>query len=66
MEDSVGVYDNAEFADNPEARCSVVLILDISGSMSGRPIETVNQALNRSQGEIYIVRVEEIGLGTAN
>ena len=45
MEDSVGVYDNAEFADNPEARCSVVLILDISGSMSGRPIETVNQAL---------------------
>ena len=34
MRDTVGVYDQAEFADNPEARCSIVLILDVSGSMA--------------------------------
>ena len=45
VQDSVGVYDQAEFADNPEARCSIVLILDVSGSMGGRKIQTVNQAL---------------------
>lgn len=44
-QDSVHIYDAVEFADNPEARCSVVLIMDVSGSMGGRPIETVNQAL---------------------
>ena len=45
IQDSVGVYDQAEFADNPEARCSIVLILDVSGSMGGPKIQTVNQAL---------------------
>ncbi|MDE2788372.1 MAG: VWA domain-containing protein [Chloroflexota bacterium] len=47
MQDSVGVYDQAEFADNPEARCSIVLILDVSGSMGGLKIQTVNQALTK-------------------
>ena len=45
IQDSVGVYDQAEFADNPEARCSIVLILDVSGSMGGSKIDTVNRAL---------------------
>ena len=45
VQDPVGVYDQAEFADNPEARCSIVLILDVSGSMGGRKIQTVNEAL---------------------
>ena len=45
MRDEVGVYDKMEFADNPEARCSIVLILDVSGSMAGAKIDTVNQAL---------------------
>ena len=45
IQDSVGVYDQAEFADNPEARCSIVLILDVSDSMAGAKIDTVNQAL---------------------
>ena len=45
VQDSVGVYDQAEFADNPEARCSIVLILDVSDSMAGRKIDTVNRAL---------------------
>ena len=45
IRDTVGVYDQSEFADNPEARCSIVLILDVSGSMAGVKIDTVNQAL---------------------
>ena len=45
IRDSAGVYGQAEFADNPEARCSIVLILDVSGSMLGVKIDTVNQAL---------------------
>ncbi len=45
IRDTVGVYDQTEFAGNPEARCSIVLILDVSGSMAGAKIDTVNQAL---------------------
>ena len=45
IQDSVGVYDQAEFADNPEQRCPILLILDVSGSMGGQKIQTVNQAL---------------------
>ena len=45
IQDTVGVYNQAEFADNPEARCSIVLIIDVSGSMAGDSIDTVNQAL---------------------
>ena len=43
--DRVGAYDSAEFADNPEARCSIVLVLDVSGSMRGRKLDTVKRAL---------------------
>ena len=45
IQDSVGVYDQAEFAENPEQRCPILLILDVSGSMGGQKIQTVNQAL---------------------
>ena len=45
IQDSVGVYDQMEFADNPEARCSIVFVLDVSESMQGVKIDTVNQAL---------------------
>lgn len=37
--------EQAEFADNPEPRCPVVLVLDISGSMAGPPIKELNEAL---------------------
>ena len=47
IRDSAGVYGQAEFADNPEARCSIVLILDVSGSMLGVKIDTVNRALGK-------------------
>ena len=52
VHDSPGVYDTAEFADNPEARCSIVMMLDVSGSMEGPPIETVNQALTKFRDAI--------------
>ncbi len=45
IQDTVRVYDQSEFADNPEARCSIVLILDVSESMQGVKIDTVNRAL---------------------
>ena len=45
IRDRVGVYDQAEFASNPEARCSIVLMLDVSESMQGVKIDTVNRAL---------------------
>ena len=35
----------AEFADNPEPRCPVVLVLDTSGSMNGMPIMELNEGL---------------------
>ena len=47
IRDTIGVYDQAEFADNPESRCSIVLMLDVSGSMAGAPIDTVNRALGK-------------------
>jgi uncharacterized protein YegL len=31
-----------EFAENPEARCPCVLLLDVSGSMEGTPIAALN------------------------
>ncbi|MBK7780605.1 MAG: VWA domain-containing protein [Ardenticatenia bacterium] len=37
--------DAIEFADNPEPRCAVVLLLDVSGSMQGRRIDELNVGL---------------------
>lgn len=34
-----------EFATNPEPRCACVLLLDVSGSMGGRPIAALNEGL---------------------
>jgi uncharacterized protein YegL len=42
---SGGLLDQAEFAENPEPRCPVVLLLDTSGSMEGRPIQELNNGL---------------------
>src|SRR5512138_3062163 len=35
----------AEFADNPEPRCPVVLVMDTSGSMKGTAIKELNEGL---------------------
>jgi uncharacterized protein YegL len=45
MDDFSVHFDEAEFADNPEPRCPVVLVLDTSGSMKGEPILELNTAL---------------------
>jgi uncharacterized protein YegL len=34
-----------EFATNPEPRCACVLLLDVSGSMSGRPVAALNEGM---------------------
>ena len=36
---------SVEFATNPEPRCACVLLLDVSGSMSGRRIAALNEGL---------------------
>lgn len=40
------------FADNPEPRCPVVLLLDTSGSMLGNPIEELNAGIVRFKDEL--------------
>lgn len=45
-------FGGAEFADNPEPRCPCLLILDVSGSMSGDPISELNAGLSAFQQEL--------------
>src|ERR1022692_3053730 len=45
-------FGNAEFAENPEPRCPCILLLDTSGSMSGRPIAELNDGLVAFKDEI--------------
>lgn len=45
-------FTAAEFADNPEPRCPCALILDVSGSMSGQPIQELNQGLVAFKDEL--------------
>lgn len=45
-------FGDAEFLDNPQARCPCILLLDVSGSMSGAPIEQLNEGLRHLQEEI--------------
>ncbi len=40
------------FADNPDPRCPVVLLLDKSGSMAGEPIAQLNAALRAFKAEV--------------
>lgn len=45
-------FGDAEFLDNPQARCPCILLLDVSASMSGAPIEQLNEGLRLLQEEI--------------
>jgi uncharacterized protein YegL len=38
-------FGTSEFADNPEPRCPCLLLLDVSGSMQGQPIDELNAGL---------------------
>jgi len=43
---------SVEFATNPEPRCACVLLLDVSGSMSGRAIDALNEGLRAFAGDL--------------
>ena len=38
-------FESSEFADNPEPRVPCMLLLDTSGSMTGQPIDELNEGL---------------------
>jgi uncharacterized protein YegL len=45
-------FDAATFAENPEPRCPCVLLLDTSGSMSGDPIQQLNEGVQTFREEL--------------
>ncbi len=46
-------FGDAVFAENPENRCPVLLLLDNSGSMSGEPIRELNSGLQIFRDELF-------------
>ncbi|HUN56110.1 MAG TPA: VWA domain-containing protein [Smithella sp.] len=40
------VFGGTEFPDNPENRCPCLLLLDVSGSMTGNPIDQLNAGIS--------------------
>ncbi len=46
-------FDTAVFAENPESRCAVLLLLDNSGSMTGRPIDELNAGLQAFRDTLF-------------
>jgi uncharacterized protein YegL len=59
------VLDQAEFADNPEPRCPVVLLLDTSGSMQGNPIRELNEGLHAFRDAIQADRLAALRVEVA-
>jgi len=51
MSDQIS-FGAAEFASNPEPRCPCILLLDVSGSMSGQPIAELNAGLSVFKDEL--------------
>lgn len=45
-------FGDAEFLDNPQARCACLLLLDVSGSMAGAKIRQLNEGLRILQEEV--------------
>jgi uncharacterized protein YegL len=45
-------FQFSTFADNPENRCPVVLLLDTSGSMGGDPIRALNAGLTALKADL--------------
>lgn len=48
----VGMFDNVEQAENFEQKCLCVLVLDVSGSMSGQPIDELNKGLQAFYSDV--------------
>jgi uncharacterized protein YegL len=47
-------FFSADFAGNPETRCPCILLLDSSGSMSGQPIQELNDGLKTFKDELMV------------
>lgn len=45
-------FETNDFASNPEPRCPCILLLDVSGSMSGAPISELNAGLAAFRDEL--------------
>ena len=45
-------FGTDDFAANPDPRCPCVLVLDVSGSMSGAPIQQLNDGLQHFREEL--------------
>src|SRR4051794_8283729 len=45
-------FHTTEFIENPENRCPVILVLDNSGSMTGAPIQQLNDGLQAFRDEL--------------
>jgi uncharacterized protein YegL len=50
--DQVPFGASSDFADNPEPRCPCLLLLDTSGSMSGRPVAELNAGIQIFKDEL--------------
>jgi uncharacterized protein YegL len=59
------LLDQAEFADNPEPRCPVVLLLDTSGSMKGQPIQELNEGLRAFSSAVKADRLASLRVEVA-
>ena len=45
-------FETNDFASNPEPRCPCILLLDVSGSMSGQPLNELNAGLVTFRDEL--------------
>jgi uncharacterized protein YegL len=45
-------FETNNFASNPEPRCPCILLLDVSGSMNGRPLDELNLGLTTFKDEL--------------
>lgn len=61
-------FEPTDFASNPEPRCPCVLLLDVSGSMNGRPLDELNAGLATFRDELIAdalaMKRVEIGIVT--
>ena len=48
-------FSAADFAENPEPRCPCILLLDTSGSMTGSPINELNNGIVTFKDELMTV-----------
>ena len=59
------IFDQTEFAENPEPRCPVVLVLDTSGSMQGKAITELNEGLRAFASALKVDRLASLRVEVA-